>query len=133
MEKMQRRQIIAYITSTFSGIAAGVLIAVLFGPRLQHTVARGNAFAIIALGAAAGGLILIATWLARLKSKTRGPEDLDRGLLNALLDNIPDIVFFKDREGRLVHASRAMARVWAGRFATSTAKTPTGFRHCGAS
>lgn len=34
----------------------------------------------------------------------------DRYLLNALVDNIPDAVFFKDLQGRFVRVNRAMAR-----------------------
>jgi PAS domain S-box-containing protein len=34
----------------------------------------------------------------------------DRYLLNALLENIPDLVYFKDRESRFIKASKAMLK-----------------------
>jgi diguanylate cyclase (GGDEF)-like protein/PAS domain S-box-containing protein len=45
----------------------------------------------------------------------RGPEELidDRYLLDALLENTPDHVYFKDSHGRFIRISRSLAR-WLG-------------------
>jgi two-component system sensor histidine kinase/response regulator len=61
----------------------------------------------------------------------------DRHLLDAMVDGIPDPVFFKDREGRFIHVNRAMANdagldnpedligktdqeIWSGDFSEET-------------
>ncbi len=51
-----------------------------------------------------------------VSDRTRDLEEInkqlkhDRYLLNTLVENVPDAVFFKDREGRFVRVNRAMAR-----------------------
>ena len=59
-------------------------------------------------GVTAGSLILgVVFWLAARRNRRR---ELDRYLLQAFLDHIPDNVFFKDRKSRFVRVSRGMAQ-----------------------
>jgi diguanylate cyclase (GGDEF)-like protein/PAS domain S-box-containing protein len=56
-----------------------------------------------------GVLVSIACGLVIVKPGRDRLNELDRDLLDALLENIPDNVFFKDRESRFLRISRAMA------------------------
>ncbi len=54
-------------------------------------------------------LDVIVTNRTRELEETNAQLNRDRFLLNALVDKIPDAVFFKDREGRFLKVNRAMA------------------------
>ena len=66
---------------------------------LSELSAVGIATACIVLG--------FVFWLAAHSGRTR---ELDRHLLQAFLEHIPDNVFFKDRKSRFIRVSRGMAR-----------------------
>ena len=50
--------------------------------------------------------------ISKDKGRDRAPAE-ERALLRAVIDNIPDQVFFKDREGRFLVVNQALAQ-WAG-------------------
>jgi diguanylate cyclase (GGDEF)-like protein/PAS domain S-box-containing protein len=94
-------------SAAFLGIALSVHL-------LAGRLAAGNGAHSLGLselssvGIAAGCLMLGATfWLAGRRSRR---WELDRYLLQAFLDYIPDNVFFKDRKSRFVRVSRGMAK-----------------------
>ncbi len=62
-----------------------------------------------------GTLIGIQTafWDVTDRKKTETALDIERYLLNALMETIPDNVYFKDAESRFLRISRAMAK-WFG-------------------
>ena len=88
----------------------GILIAVRFVP---FTLSRGDrldasgASSLIVL--AIGIFALIVVGLVVLKSLGDRRYQMDRDLLEAFLEHIPDNVFFKDCESRFMRISRAMA------------------------
>jgi len=55
-------------------------------------------------------LLFVALGLARIEFQIERQNELERTLLNTLLEHIPNIVFFKDRESRFLRISHAMAR-----------------------
>jgi len=55
-------------------------------------------------------LLFVALGLAAIEFGIDRQHELDRNLLNTLLEHIPDSVFFKDRDSRFLRISRAMAR-----------------------
>ena len=58
---------------------------------------------------AAGALLFVALGLAVIEFGVNRQHELDRNLLNAFLEHIPDNVFFKDLDSRFLRISRAMA------------------------
>lgn len=58
---------------------------------------------------AIGVVIAFVLWLLVLKSLADRRYQMERDLLEAFLEHIPDNVFFKDRASRFVRISRAMA------------------------
>lgn len=73
------------------------VIAATSSPILRTTVAIGMiAFAVL-------GIVV-------LKSAGEAQNGLDRNLLDAFLEHIPDNVYFKDRESRFLCMSNAMAK-----------------------
>ncbi len=79
----------------------GGLVALLVFAMLEYQ--RRNAI---------GGANIEATVTPRELELERINRELvhDRSLLNSLVENVPDAVFFKDLEGRFVRVNRAMAR-----------------------
>jgi diguanylate cyclase (GGDEF)-like protein/PAS domain S-box-containing protein len=61
------------------------------------------------MGSLIGVFTLIVVGLVVLKSLADQRFQVDRDLLEAFLEHIPDNVFFKDRESRFMRISRAMA------------------------
>jgi diguanylate cyclase (GGDEF)-like protein/PAS domain S-box-containing protein len=59
--------------------------------------------------AAFGIVIMVVIALVILKSKADRRYEMERDLLDAFLEHIPDNVFFKNRESRFLRISRAMA------------------------
>ena len=55
-------------------------------------------------------LLFVVVGLAVIEFQIERQQDLDRTLLQTLLEHIPNIVFFKDRESRFLRISHAMAR-----------------------
>ena len=53
--------------------------------------------------------VQILLWDATNRRKTELAFERERNLLHALLDNIPDSIYFKDQESRFVRISRGMA------------------------
>ncbi len=54
--------------------------------------------------------IQILFWDATDRKRTELELERERYLLHALLDNVPDSIYFKDRESRFVRVSRGMAK-----------------------
>ncbi|RMF42601.1 MAG: response regulator [Planctomycetota bacterium] len=54
--------------------------------------------------------IQILFWDATDRKQTEQELERERYLLHALLDNVPDSIYFKDRESRFVRVSRGMAQ-----------------------
>jgi diguanylate cyclase (GGDEF)-like protein/PAS domain S-box-containing protein len=91
------------------GMLTGVAIDVAIGHSTFVGAIRWSAFAtdwfIVSIGA--GAFLMIGRVF--LKSTAGRRDRLDRDLLDAFLEHIPDNVFFKDRESRFLRISRAMA------------------------
>ncbi len=86
-----------------------VALAGLLWQRLSfHTSAISVGFYVF-IGVGIVGLLLLLAGLVIGRSGTDRQVDLDRDLLDALLEYIPDSVSFKDTEGRFTRVSRAMA------------------------
>jgi diguanylate cyclase (GGDEF)-like protein/PAS domain S-box-containing protein len=94
------------LTAILLGIAIGVAIV----PNWVLIAVRPSLFSIGLLIATVIGIVaFIVVGLAYLKSTTDRSHQLDRDLLDAFLEHIPDNVFFKDNESRFIRISRAMA------------------------
>jgi len=94
-----------------SATLAGVMATLRFAPGyISHEsrfFASGVSFFLMV--AAIGLFSLIAVGLVILKSLEDRRYQMERELLDAFLEHIPDNVFFKDRDSRFVRISRAMA------------------------
>jgi PAS domain S-box-containing protein len=93
-----------------SAAIAGIIVALRFAP---STLAHGNrsyasASSSLSIGAIAV-FTLIVVGLVFLKSRLDQRYQMERELLEAFLEHIPDNVFFKDCDSRFVRVSRAMA------------------------
>ena len=95
-----------------SAAIAGIIVALRFAP---STLAHGNrsyasasASSSLSIGAIAV-FTLIVVGLVFHKSRRDQRYRIERELLEAFLEHIPDNVFFKDCESRFVRVSRAMA------------------------
>ena len=90
-------------------VAEAMILAVLMYYGLAHGV-RSDATAIYVFGAAGvAALVLFVAGTFVVRRATDHQHQVDRDLLDAFLEHIPDNVFFKDRESRFVRISRAMA------------------------
>ncbi len=104
-------------TSAVSGVAislsAVVAEAIILAGLVFYGLARGvqsDATAIYVFGVAGvGALALIVVGAIMLKRTADREHRVDRDLLDAFMEHIPDNVFFKDRESRFVRISQAMA------------------------
>ena len=98
------------VAITLSSMLLGISIALRFLPIL---LTRGNwliPFDATSLSIAAIGVVtLIVVGMIALKSLRDRRYQMERELLEAFLEYIPDNVFFKDRDSRFLRISRAMA------------------------
>ena len=101
----------------FSGFAVavcGILLQLLIlgGLTSYRLLYRtwSDSFVTYSLAAAGiGSLTIILIGLYAVKRTTYGQHTVDRELLDAFLEHIPDNVFFKDRDSRFVRISKCMA------------------------
>src|ERR1035441_3965762 len=89
---------------------AGIMIALRFAPSTLAHESRSYASGASSQRIVAFGVLtLIVVGLLFLKSLGERRHQNERELLEAFLENIPDNVYFKDRDSRFVCISRAMA------------------------
>jgi diguanylate cyclase (GGDEF)-like protein/PAS domain S-box-containing protein len=94
------------VASILLGIAIGVVIV----PNLALIAVHPCPFSIgLLIVTALGIAAFIALGLIYLRSTVDRSHQLDRDLLEAFLEHIPDNVFFKDAKSRFLRISRAMA------------------------
>jgi diguanylate cyclase (GGDEF)-like protein/PAS domain S-box-containing protein len=105
-----RTPAVSGIAISFSGVLAEAMILaglVFYG--LSRGV-RSDATVIYSFGVAGvGSLVLIVVGIIVLRRTVDQRHRVDRDLLDAFMEHIPDNVFFKDRDSRFVRISRAMA------------------------
>lgn len=93
-----------------AAILLGIAIGVAIFPNLALFAVRPSPFSIgLLIVTALGIAAFIALGLIFLRSTVDRSHQLDRDLLEAFLEHIPDNVFFKDKESRFIRISRAMA------------------------
>jgi diguanylate cyclase (GGDEF)-like protein/PAS domain S-box-containing protein len=93
-----------------SAILLGVAIGIVIVPDTVLGAIRPSVFSFNHLIVAAIGIaVFIALVLAYLGSTVDRSHQLDRDLLDAFFEHIPDNVFFKDTDSRFLRISRAMA------------------------
>jgi diguanylate cyclase (GGDEF)-like protein/PAS domain S-box-containing protein len=94
------------VVIAISATLAGIMSALRFAPSiLGHENQGASSLSIAGIGV----LALIVAGLLFLKSMGERRYQIERELLEAFLDHIPDNVYFKDRDSRFVCISRAMA------------------------
>jgi diguanylate cyclase (GGDEF)-like protein/PAS domain S-box-containing protein len=98
------------VVIAISATLAGIMIALRFAPSTlghenQLCASGASSLSIAAIGV----LTLIVVGLLFLKSMGEGRYQIERELLDAFLDHIPDNVYFKNRDSRFVCIDRAMA------------------------
>jgi diguanylate cyclase (GGDEF)-like protein/PAS domain S-box-containing protein len=93
-----------------ASILLGIAIGVAIVPNLALIAVRPSPFSIgLLIVTALGIAAFTALGLIYLQSTVDRSHQLDRDLLGAFLEHIPDNVFFKDTESRFLRISRAMA------------------------
>lgn len=98
------------VAIALSSMLLGISVALRFPPILLNRGNRLIPFGATPLSIAAIGVItLIVVGMIALKSMRDRRYQMERELLEAFLEHIPDNVFFKDRDSRFVRISRAMA------------------------
>jgi diguanylate cyclase (GGDEF)-like protein/PAS domain S-box-containing protein len=106
-QRRHLRELPAILIAIFS-MLLGIMIAVRFLPAPQcggnrtYTSGTFPLVAIAVLALIVIGLVILRSWVDRRSS-------MDRDLLSAFLEHIPDTVFFKDRESRFLRISHAGA------------------------
>ena len=98
------------VSILLAAILLGIAIGLTIVPNWVLISVRPTLFSIGLLSATVlciAAFILLG--LAYLASTTDRSHQLDRDLLEAFLEHIPDNVFFKDKESRFIRISRAMA------------------------
>ncbi len=98
------------VSILLAAILLGIAIGITIVPNWVLISVRPTLFSIGLLSATVlciAAFILLG--LAYLASTTDRSHQLDRDLLEAFLEHIPDNVFFKDKESRFIRISRAMA------------------------
>jgi diguanylate cyclase (GGDEF)-like protein/PAS domain S-box-containing protein len=98
------------IAIMLAAILLGIAIGIIIVPNWVLISVRPTLFSIGLLIATVLSVVaFILLGLAYLASTTDRSHQLDRDLLEAFLEHIPDNVFFKDKESRFIRISRAMA------------------------
>ena len=110
MQWKWRTQAVSGIAISFSGVLAEAMILaglVFYGlaPGIRSNPAVIYCFGVAGVGA----LVLIVVGIIVLRRTENQRHRLDRDLLDAFLEHIPDNVFFKDCDSRFVRISRSMA------------------------
>jgi diguanylate cyclase (GGDEF)-like protein/PAS domain S-box-containing protein len=98
------------VSILLAAILLGIAIGITIVPNRALISVRPTLFSVgilIATVLCIAAFILLG--LAYLASTTDRSHQLDRDLLEAFLEHIPDSVFFKDKESRFIRISRAMA------------------------
>jgi diguanylate cyclase (GGDEF)-like protein/PAS domain S-box-containing protein len=100
-----------HFATTCSAVLLGFVLTIrLFAGRLENEL-PSRAHGLQELSSAGIGVACVILgalfWLAARRNRRR---ELDRYLLQAFLEHIPDNVFFKDRSSRFIRVSRGMAR-----------------------
>jgi diguanylate cyclase (GGDEF)-like protein/PAS domain S-box-containing protein len=110
MKRQDSNPHIANIAIALSGAMLGGVFTLMFMPLAPHGAGGSHAFASDFFSIAT--IMAIAVLVARLlvlKSRSDHQHQMERDLLEAFLEHIPDNVFFKDRESKFIRISRAMA------------------------
>jgi PAS domain S-box-containing protein len=92
-----------------SAILLGVAIGIVIVPDTVLGAIRPSVFSYSLIVAVIGIAVFIALGLTYLRLTVDRSHQLDRDLLDAFLEHIPDNVFFKDTDSRFLRISRAMA------------------------
>lgn len=110
MKQQQHTHEVPGVVIALSSMLLGIMVAARFSPSLQAHRTRSYVFGTSPLTIAAIGVVtFIVIGLIILKSSADRQSRMDRYLLNAFLEHIPDTVFFKDRDSRFLRISRAAA------------------------
>src|SRR5664279_3941429 len=110
MKRQGQIPTVTNVVIAISATLAAIMIALRFAPSTLADENRSYASGASSLSIVAIGVFtLIVVGLLFLKSMGERRYQIERELLEAFLDHIPDNVYFKDRDSRFVCISRAMA------------------------
>ena len=110
MKRQQQTHEVPGLVIALSSMLLGIMVAARFLPSLQAHWGQSYVFGASPLTIAAIGVVtFIVIGLNILRSLVDRQSRMDRDLLNAFLEHIPDTVFFKDLDSRFLRISRAGA------------------------
>jgi len=98
--------VLIVLSATLMGFAIGIVVV----PTAFLNAIRPSVFSMGSLiGTALGVGTFIALGLAFLRATVDRSQELDRDMLKAILEVIPDNIFFKDKQSRFLRVNQAMA------------------------